>query len=183
MLTVVQSIVAKQLNKRPTEVKPSLTFAQLGADDLDLVEITMEVEETRGITIQDDDLLKIAGITKAEDLCMRLTISDFTKVAESAQPYPKQPTKNEVNDGNLRESQVGVYGELSRLPNPKGLVLVFVPSFEDAKRLSEERLGRVMNDDELESLKQKSAVIALPPEMADKLSQIKAARQATDSAK
>ena len=83
---------------------------------------------------------------------------------------PKQSKSNGTKDfeprtGDLREARVGVYGVLSKLPNPKGYELVFVPSLELLMVQSERRLGRQMSQSERHAVKQRAAVIALPPGM------------------
>lgn len=181
MLLDIQSIVAKQLGKNAADVKADLTFAELGADELDLVEVAMEVENVFGISMHDDALAAAAGITntdKLDKLCTHLTIAAFVAVAESSPKATPRGNQTEIaDDGTLRESQVGTYGQLSQLPNPKGLILVFFPSFEEQRQFSEQRLGRKMDADEIELLRQKAVVMALPPEIADKLNQDKRDRK------
>ena len=178
MLLDIQAIVAKQLNKNAADVRPELTFAAIGADDLDLVEITMTVEDTFGILIRDDALATAAGRTDASALCTHLTIREFATVAESSPKQPPPATQIEtVDDGTLRESQVGTYGQLAQLLNPNGLVLVFIPSLEELTTYSEQRLGRKMDDQKLDTLRQSAAVIALPSEMAEKLKHEKSDRE------
>lgn len=174
MLLDIQSIVAKQVGKNAADVNPDLTFKAIGADELDLVEITMDVEDTFGIGIRDETLVAAAGITGADELCRHLTVRAFATVAESS---PKQSARethaNSTDDGPLRESQVGKYGELSQLPNPDGLVLVLIPSLDELIRISEQRLGRKMDDDEIDTLRQNAGAIALPPSVAEKLNRDK----------
>ncbi len=179
MLVNIQSIIAEQLGLKAADVNPELTFAAVGADDLDLVEITMEVEERFDIAIRDDALVHAAGKQDAHTLCDHLTIRKFATVAEKAPKQPQQRQLSIVDDDILRESQVGAFGELSQLPNPHGLVLVFVPNFEDLAQIQEHRLGRELDDAETKALRQKAAVIALPQEMAAKLKQQKSGRDAS----
>lgn len=166
VLQAIRAIVAKQLEKKAGDVNPDLSFAAVGADDLDLVEITLEVEETFDIRIQDDALVAAAGATDADELCKRLTIRKFADVAASSPRQPRADKQSGV-DGSLRESQVGTYGDLSKLQNPSGLVLVFVPSFQELVKISEDRLGRTMDEGEREALRRNAAVIALPAEKAN----------------
>lgn len=176
MLVNIRSIIADQLGLKAADVNPELTFAAVGADDLDLVEITMEVEDRFGITISDDALVNAAGARDANSLCDFLTIKTFATVAEKAPNQSQQKQSPVADDGSLRESQVGTFGELSKLPNPNELVLIFIPSFEELTQIQEQRLGRKINEAEIEALRQKAAVIALPQEMAAKLRQQKTER-------
>ena len=179
-LVEIQSIVADQLGLRTENVSPDLTFGAIGADDLDLVEITMDVEDKFGIAIHDDALVDAAGAKDANSLCDLLTIRTFASVAEKA---PKQAEHQKVHasdDGTLRESQVGLFEELSQLPNPDGHVLVFIPSVEELTELQEQRLGRKLDGSEIEVLRQKAVVIALPRKIADKVKQRKPERIAPD---
>jgi acyl carrier protein len=174
MLLDLQSIIAKQLGKNAADVNPDLTFAALGADELDLVEITMEVEDTFGIGIRIESLATASGISGAETLCSRLTVRAFATVAESSPKQSLRAAQSKTADsGTLQESQVGKFSELSQLPNPNGLVLVFIPRLEELIKISEQRLGRKMDVDEIETLRQNAAVIALPPQMAEKLNRDK----------
>ncbi|MAT70782.1 MAG: hypothetical protein CMJ58_14805 [Planctomycetaceae bacterium] len=167
LLRDIQTIVAQHLGKTATHVDPDLTFAALGADDLDLVEITMTVEDELGISIRDDSLIEAAGADDTQILSDYLTVRAFASVAATAPKQAQGQTDQVVGDGNLRESQVGVFSELSRLPNPNGLVLVFVPRFEEVVALQEDRLGRDLDEAEIEDLRESAAVIALPPELVE----------------
>lgn len=170
MLPDIQSIIARQLDKPVSEIDPDQTFAAIGADDLDLVEITMEVEDTFGIAIRHDSLVDAANAAGANTLCNQLTVRTFAAVAEESPKQPAPKTDSELqDDGILRESQVGTFGDLSELPNPEGFVLVFIPSLEELTRLQEQRLGRKLDDKEVDTLRRDAAVIALPQEMADQL--------------
>ena len=168
MLPEIQEIAAKQLKKSPAEMNPKSTFATLGADDLDVVEITITVEDKMGITIQDDELAKAAGTSPDQNLAGKLTLDAFARVVASApkeyRAQPRGPTG--PDDGTLRESQVGPYGELSKRPNPRGYTLVFIPTFDVLLAGMEQKSGRTMTDLERDELKAKAAVIALPAAMA-----------------
>jgi hypothetical protein len=124
-------------------------------------------------------LINAAGTRDADSLCEYLTIRQFTTVVEAAPKQPQEKPSPVADDGTLRESQVGAFGDLSNLLNPNGLVLVFIPSFEELTQIQEQRLGRVLDDAEIEALRQKAVVIALPQEMAEKLKQQKSERDAS----
>ena len=171
MLPEIQKIAAEQLHKTPVAMTPDATFAALGADDLDLVEITMAVEEKMGISIADDALAEAAGVAQNENLAKHLTLRTFAKVASAgpkqlALHVAPQPT---VDDGILREAQVGTFGDLNRKANPKGYVLVFIPNLDALVAHAEVQQGRKLREEELTELKAKSVVIALPPAMAEEM--------------
>jgi acyl carrier protein len=77
LLAVIQKIIAEQLHKPVEDVKPDDTFAKLGADELDLVEITMAVEDRLGIEISDEKLVKAAGAASSDNLAESLTVKAF----------------------------------------------------------------------------------------------------------
>jgi acyl carrier protein len=61
-------LIADQLEKDPSEIKPEMSFADdLGADSLDLVELIMTVEEEFNIEIPDEDAEKIKFVKDAID--------------------------------------------------------------------------------------------------------------------
>ena len=169
-LPAIQKIIAEQLKRSPNDLRPDATFASLGADDLDLVEIVMATEEALNISIDDDGLTKAAHAANPDKLVGSLTIQAFAAFADGA---PRQtPSKNnEPNDGGLRATQVGSFAELSKLPNPRGHELVFIPSIEERKLASEQKLGRKMTSEEQADLKANAVVMALPREHANQLRQ------------
>ena len=175
----IRSIIGKQLHKEPDMLKPNNTFAAIGADDLDVVEITMAVEEKLGIQIDDRELSKAAGLTPDDSLCHRLTLEAFAAVASAApkQPPQKQKKRFALNTNELNEAEVGSFGELSKKPNPKRYVLVFVPDLETVTKLSEQKWGRPISEEERDQIKTKAVVIALPRDAAEKFEQERAKRQ------
>lgn len=103
-LAAVQKIVAEQLKRSGGDVLPDATFASLGADDLDLVEIVMATEEALNVSIEDAGLTKAAGVARADKLVGSLTVRAFATVVDGApRQVPRQNT--EPNDGNLRATQ------------------------------------------------------------------------------
>jgi acyl carrier protein len=62
-LDKVQEMIAKQLNLQPSDVAPEKEIVKdLGADSLDVVEMLMNLEEEYGITIPDEDAIKIKTV-------------------------------------------------------------------------------------------------------------------------
>jgi len=175
-LPAIQKIVADQLKRSADDIRPDAAFASLGADDLDFVEIVMATEEALDISIDDDGLTKATGAAQSDKLVGSLTVRAFATFADGA-PRQQRPQSNEPNDGGLRAAQVGPYGELSKLPNPRGHELVFIPSFEELTIASEQKAGRKLTPDEQAGLKAKAVVVAMPPEEAEKLRQKRLERQ------
>lgn len=68
----IVKMIASKLNKKVEEVTlESKLIEDLGADSLDIVELLMELEDTYGITIPDQDAANLA------------TIGDIVKFLES----------------------------------------------------------------------------------------------------
>jgi acyl carrier protein len=62
----VKQIIVEQLGVDEGEVTPTASFVDdLGADSLDVVELTMAFEEAFGIEIPDEDAEKIATVKDA----------------------------------------------------------------------------------------------------------------------
>lgn len=56
LVATVKSIVAKQLSKDPNAIDVKVPLSKLGADELDIVEIVLEVETQLNITIKDEEI-------------------------------------------------------------------------------------------------------------------------------
>jgi len=77
----------------------------------------------------------------------------------------------------LREFEVGSYSELSRRPNPSGLVILEVPALEGMLPFLEKDAGRRFTPDEIEECRQKHPSIALPEVEARKMMEARALRK------
>jgi acyl carrier protein len=64
----VVEIIAEKLNMPKENIKLEVSFQELGADSLDVVEMIMSFEETFGIEIKDEEAEKIKTIQNAVDL-------------------------------------------------------------------------------------------------------------------
>lgn len=61
----IKNIIVEQLGVKPEEVTPEALFVDdLGADDLDSVELTMAMEEEFSISIPDEDAEKLDTVGK-----------------------------------------------------------------------------------------------------------------------
>ncbi|GAA9589326.1 acyl carrier protein [Helicobacter pylori] len=59
----IQAVIVKQLNVDAAQVTPEAEFVKdLGADSLDVVELTMELEEEFDIEIPDEQAEKIVNV-------------------------------------------------------------------------------------------------------------------------
>lgn len=174
-LSVVQSIVARQLGLRPENVKADSTFASLGADDLDVVEIVMATEEALDVTIPDEALGPIKPPPGTPALPSRLTVAAFaTTVSRAPKARFSSPKPDEPHDGSLRLAQVGPYQDLSQLPNPRGYELVFVPELSALEAAAAQKLGQKLTEPERVALKNKAIVMAMPPADAAKFKEQRA---------
>lgn len=68
-------IIADNLGLSRSEIKYESTFTDLGADSLDLVEITMAVEEEFDIELADEDVEKVRTVKECLDLIGREKMS------------------------------------------------------------------------------------------------------------
>ena len=64
----VITIISDKLRIPKENIKPEITFKDLGADSLDTVDIIMAFEETFGIEIKDEDAEKIEKVSQAVEL-------------------------------------------------------------------------------------------------------------------
>ena len=55
----VVAVIKEELPVDPAAIKPMATFADLGADSLDMMKLTIKFEETFGLEINDDDAAKM----------------------------------------------------------------------------------------------------------------------------
>ena len=63
----VVNIISEKLNMPKENIKLDITFQDLGADSLDIVEMIMNFEEIFGIEIKDEDAEKIKTVQSAVD--------------------------------------------------------------------------------------------------------------------
>lgn len=77
----VRKEAAKILKKDVAQVDVTKPFAALGADDLDVVEIVMAVEEAFNVEIPDD---AIAG--KSDDVSKTLTVQKLAEIVSRQKP-------------------------------------------------------------------------------------------------
>lgn len=69
----VKKIIAENLAVEPNRITPETTLIDdLGADSLDMVELTMACEEEFGIMISDDEAEKVVTVQDMENLLNRL---------------------------------------------------------------------------------------------------------------
>ena len=65
----VSKIIVEHLGVKPSEVTDDASFVDdLGADSLDLIELTMAMEEEFGITIDDSEMETIVTVSDAVNL-------------------------------------------------------------------------------------------------------------------
>ncbi len=64
----VTEIISKTLSMPLENIHPSMTFKELGADSLDVVEMIMLFEETFGVEIKDEEAERISTVQEAIDI-------------------------------------------------------------------------------------------------------------------
>jgi acyl carrier protein len=72
MLSEIRNIVAKQLSLEASaiDVDAPLSKQKVAADELDVIEIVMNVEETFGVEIKDEEIINPEGQLK-DDISVR----------------------------------------------------------------------------------------------------------------
>ena len=63
----VQKLIVDKFGVTNEDVTPQMTFDDLGADSLDVVEFVMEVEDQFGIEFEDDRIESLTNIQGAVD--------------------------------------------------------------------------------------------------------------------
>lgn len=81
----IPMLLAEQLGIERSRIVMDRPIAgpPLGADELDLVEIVMEIEDHFDVTLSDEELVKIAGGTETE-MPTRITPSHLVKLTKDA---------------------------------------------------------------------------------------------------
>ena len=60
----------KSFEVKPEDVKPDVSYDSLGLDSLDLVELSVRIEDAYGIDIEEEDLKEVWTIDNAIDIVM-----------------------------------------------------------------------------------------------------------------
>ena len=61
----------KSFEVNPDDVKADVSYDSLGLDSLDLVELSVRIEDAYGIDIEEDDLKEVVTIDNAIDVVLR----------------------------------------------------------------------------------------------------------------
>ncbi len=65
---ILRKVIAEELEVEPDSVTPDARFQEdLGADSLDLVELTMKLEDEFGIKVPDEDVEKLTTVQSVVD--------------------------------------------------------------------------------------------------------------------
>jgi acyl carrier protein len=159
-----RSVIANHLQILDSKVLDNATFASLGADDLDLVEITMALEDALGIVISDDALVSAAGVTRDDSLSRHLTVKTFIKVAATSEKQSSHATS--TTGGSEDKIPVGSYADLKTQPIPAGHVLIFIPSLAAILVNHEQKVGTSLTESQVLAIRDRSAVMAVPETVA-----------------
>ena len=78
----VCSITAELLGVNPSKVIPSTSLGDLGADELDIVELVMELEELFDIAIPDDAITDVTGRDQWQSGAHKLTMTKLAQIVD-----------------------------------------------------------------------------------------------------
>jgi acyl carrier protein len=78
----VCSITAELLGVNPSKVTPSTSLGDLGADELDIVELVMELEEHFDIAIPDDAITDVTGRDQWQNGAHKLTMAKLAQIVD-----------------------------------------------------------------------------------------------------
>jgi len=156
-------ITSEQLGVSAESIQEDSTFASLGADDLDFVEIVMATEDAHKVSIPDDLLTKVAGISAAEEIVHHLTIAGFARALESAEPQSESaPDENVVT---------GLYADLITQPLPEGYTYLFMPSLAAILTATEDKEGRPLTEKEVLSIRDRAPAMVAPHDVIQKMNE------------
>ena len=71
----VKQMIVERFGVRPEQVSPSMTFDDLGADSLDVVELVMEMEDTFNVQFEDSRIESLNNVGEAVAYIESLTAS------------------------------------------------------------------------------------------------------------
>ena len=81
-LSVVKEITAAQMGLDAAEIQPSTSMADLGADELDIVELVMELEEEFDVSIPDEAIENVTGSQTWVNGADKLTMEKLAEIVE-----------------------------------------------------------------------------------------------------
>lgn len=159
----IVKITSEQLGVSAERIRPDSTFASLGADDLDFVEIVMATEDAHNVSLPDELLTKLAGVSAAEEIIHHLTIAEFAHALDSAEPLAdSEPDENVVT---------GLYAELVAQPLPAGYSYLFIPSLAAILTAAEEKEGRPLTEHEVLGIRDKAPSMVAPNDVVLKMNE------------
>ena len=84
VLAKVCEITSEQMGVNASRVTGETSLADLGADELDVVELVMELEDEFKITIPDEAITTISGSEKWEPAAKKLTMAKLAEIVRGA---------------------------------------------------------------------------------------------------
>ena len=67
LLNTLTSILVEDFDIPADEISPEVTFEELGLDSLDVVDLTLAIEERTGIKLEDEELEDVRTVGQAVD--------------------------------------------------------------------------------------------------------------------
>lgn len=105
-LPLVRELLANQLGVAIDKITPTTTLKDLGADELDLVELVMELEEEFKVYLPDEDLEKLASPGNGVD---RFSVMSVQAVADLVDQRRANPIERPVRPANDPTTTYGQY--------------------------------------------------------------------------
>ena len=99
-------ITAEAVRQETGSIQSSTSLKDLGADELDLVEVVMELEEAFHVKIADGAVQKAAGTAPMDNMLKALTPPKLAAIVEEARRTPKTAVtprpKGDPGDGGTK---------------------------------------------------------------------------------
>lgn len=68
MYEILKTLVATKFKVPPAEIVPGVRLTDLDLDSLDMVELSLAIEQELGVRVSDDELVEAGGLDEVVDL-------------------------------------------------------------------------------------------------------------------
>jgi acyl carrier protein len=169
----VCEITALLLRVDRSKVRAETSLGDLGADDLDLVELVMELEEHFNIDIPDDAIENAAGTKSLGEGMKNITMAKLASVVDKRKMTPRSGKgKPPVNGGQSDNAAANGSGAANGTTPPEkpqaGKVKVFLNPLVMLLAGAEKQKGRPLNREEVLEVRDKAVFVMMSPEQSRK---------------